>query len=147
LSIEYTNICSSVQNHRQKFWVYLKLRYWKNKWEQLNQHERSLMHVKKSAHEVKCFWSDDVIRNKFIRSTSSEARSPEAEDEMLKVSKAVQWIYSRLSIAEDHKSEATTNSNGFEDIGCLFFEERWQSTIVRSVQSLPPLLVSTTRQE
>jgi len=34
----------------------------------------------KSSHEVKCSWSDDVIRNKFIKSTSSEAKSPEVED-------------------------------------------------------------------
>jgi hypothetical protein len=28
------------------------------------------------------------------------------------------------SIAEDQMSEATTNSKGFEGIGCWFFEER-----------------------
>jgi len=44
------------------------------------------------------------------------------------------------SIAEDQKSKATVISNEFEGIGWLFFEERWQSTIVRSVQPLPPLL-------
>jgi len=44
------------------------------------------------------------------------------------------------SIAEDQKSKATVISNEFEGIGCLFFKERWQSTIVRSVQPLPPLL-------
>jgi len=33
-----------------------------------------------SAPKVKCSWSDDVIRSKFIRSTLSEAESPEAED-------------------------------------------------------------------
>jgi len=44
------------------------------------------------------------------------------------------------SIAEDHKNKATVISNEFEGIRCLFFEERWQSTIVRSVQPLPPLL-------
>ena len=44
------------------------------------------------------------------------------------------------SIAEDQKSKAMVISNKFEGIGCLFFEERWQSTILRSVQPLPPLL-------
>ena len=44
------------------------------------------------------------------------------------------------SIAEDQKSKATANSNEFEGIGCLLFEERWQSTIVRSLQPLPPRL-------
>ena len=29
--------------------------------------------------QYKCSWSDDVIRSKFVRSISSEARSPEAE--------------------------------------------------------------------
>jgi len=28
------------------------------------------------------------------------------------------------SIAEDQKSTSTTNSNGFQGIGCLLFEER-----------------------
>jgi len=28
------------------------------------------------------------------------------------------------SIAKDQKSKATANSNEFEGIGCLFFEER-----------------------
>jgi len=36
LSIGYANICSSVQDHRQKFSVSLKHRFWKNKREQWN---------------------------------------------------------------------------------------------------------------
>jgi len=81
LSNGYANICSSVQDHRQKFSVYLKYRFWKNKWEQWNQQSKwSLKHLKSNAPEVKCSWSDDLIRSKFIRSTSSEAKSPEAED-------------------------------------------------------------------
>jgi len=63
-----------------------------------------------------------------------------SEDAKLKALKVVQWIQSRLSIAEDQKSETMANSNEFKGIRCLFFEERWQSTIVRSVQPLPPLL-------
>jgi len=43
------------------------------------------------------------------------------------------------NIAEDYKSKAMANSNEFKGIGCLFFEERWQSANVRSVQPLPPL--------
>jgi len=53
--------------------------FWKNKREQKNQQERSLKHLKKSAPEVQVLLSDDAIRSKFIRSASSEARSPEAE--------------------------------------------------------------------
>jgi len=36
-------------------------------------------------------------------------------------------------------SEATTNSKEFEGIGCLFFEEHLQNTIIRSIQQLSPL--------
>jgi len=36
------------------------------------------MHMKKSPLEVKCSWIDGITRSKFIRSASSEARSPEA---------------------------------------------------------------------
>jgi len=33
MSIGYANICSSVQDHRQKFSVFkIKHRFWKNKW-------------------------------------------------------------------------------------------------------------------
>ena len=77
MSIGYANICSSVQDHRPKFVIFI--RFWKNKREQRNQQKGSLKHLKKSASEVKCSWSDDVIRSKFVRSTSSEARSPKAE--------------------------------------------------------------------
>ena len=126
--------------HGQKFSVSLKYRFWKNKWEQWNQLEGSLKHLKKSAPEVKCSWSDDVIRSKFIRGTSSEARSPEVEVHQKMRELKLQRLFSTSSIAEDQKSEATVNSNKFEGIGCLFFEERWQSTIVRNVQPLSPLL-------
>jgi len=44
------------------------------------------------------------------------------------------------NIAEDQKSVAMAISNGFEGIGCLFVEEPCQSTNVRSVKPLPPLL-------
>jgi len=77
LSIEYANICSSVQDHRQKFEIIS--RFWKNKREQRNQQKGSLKHLKRTAPEVKvllktkCSWSGDVIRSKFIRSW----RSPE----------------------------------------------------------------------
>jgi len=100
LSIGYVNICSSVQDNRQKFSVYLKYRFWNNKWEQWNQQSKgTLKHLKKvlmksSAPEVM---------------TSSEASSSEAphqkqnhqklkitrswrssEDERIKASKAAQ---------------------------------------------------------
>jgi len=85
--------------------------------------------------------------------TSSEASSSEAphqkqDHQKLKIVK--RWKNQSLkgcskdfimpSIAKDQKSKATANSNEFEGIGCLFFEERWQSTIIQSVQPLPPLL-------
>jgi len=77
LSIGYANICSSVQDHRQKFEIII--RFWKNKREQRNRQKRSLKYLKRTAPEVKvllktkCYWSDDVIKSKFIRSISSEA--------------------------------------------------------------------------
>jgi len=99
---------------------------------------------KLEASEEKCSWSDGVIRSKFIRSASSEARSPEAEvhQEMknLKDSRAGNMIWSRLDIAKDWKSITTALEIKFESIGCLFYQERWQRTIVRIVQPLPPLL-------
>jgi len=37
MSIGYANICSSVQDHRQKTYMSLnQYRLWKNKWEQWN---------------------------------------------------------------------------------------------------------------
>jgi len=139
LSIGYANICSSVQDHRQKFSVYLKYRFWKNKLEQWNQQSKeSLKHLKKlllksSAPEVM---------------TSSEAPHQKQNHQKLKIIR--RWKnqsftgFSKVlitpSIAEYQKSKETVNSNEFEGIGCLFFEDRWQSTIVRSVQPLPPLL-------
>jgi len=118
--------------------------FWMNKWEQWNQQSKwSLKHLKKvllksSAHEVM---------------TSSEASSSEAphqkqNHQKLKIIrrwknqsfKGCSKVLITPSIAEDQKSKVTVNSSGFEGIGCLFFEERWQSRIVRSVQPLPPLL-------
>jgi len=67
LSIGYANICSSVQDHRQKFEIFI--RFWKNKREQRNQQKGSLKRLKRTAPEVKmllktkCSWNDDVIRS------------------------------------------------------------------------------------
>jgi len=85
--------------------------------------------------------------------TSSEASSSEAphqnqDHQKLKIIsrwknqsfKDLSKLLITPSIAEDQKSKATANSNEFEDIWCLFFEKRWQSTIVQSIQPLPPLL-------
>jgi len=70
LSIGYANICSSVQDHRQKKIVYLKIRYWKNKREQWNQQVNEALHIWiKVLLKLKCSWSDDV---------SSEASSSES---------------------------------------------------------------------
>ena len=108
----------------------------KNKREQKNQQKGSLKRLEKSAPEVK---SAPVL-------TSSEARSPEAEvhQEMknLRDSRAENMIWSRLGIAKDWKSITTTLEMKFESIWCLFYQERWQRTIVRIVQPLPPLLCS-----
>ena len=104
----------------------------------------SFTHLKKSAPKVKVllkWWRhqkqvhhNHIIRSKITRSWSS------SEDERLKTFKVVSMDLITHSIAEDQKTKSTAKSNGFQGIGCLFFEERWQSTIVRSVQPLPPLL-------
>ena len=102
------------------------------------------------ASEEKCSWSQGLLKwwrhhqkqvhqKHLIRSNITRSWSS-SEDARLKASRAVQWILTHLSIAEDWKCKATVILRGFEGIGCLFFEERWQSTIVRSVQPLPPLL-------
>jgi len=90
------------------------------------------------ASEENCSWRQNAPEDKallkwwrVIRScSSSEASSSEAVNHQklqfirrckLKVSKVVQWIQCRLSIAKEWKRRATTNSKGFKSIGCLFF--------------------------
>jgi len=108
---------------------------------------------RKDVLKTKCSWSADVIR-----STSSEARSPEAvfirswrssEAMRIKASKGCSNDLISSNIAEDWKNKATTNSNGFEGIGCFYVGESWQRTIVRTIQPLSPLLcfLPATRQE
>jgi len=99
---------------------------------------------KLEASEEKRFWRQVVLK----KLTSSEALSSEAG--RLKNFKCCsnEDLITPI-IAKDWKNKATTNSNGFEDIGCLFFGECWKRTIVWSVQPLSPLLcfVSATGQE
>jgi len=114
LSIGYANICSSVQDHRQKFSVYLKYRFWKNKWEQCNQQSKgSLKHLKKVLLKWWHHQKKDHQKLKIIRRWKNQSF------------KGCSNVLITPSIAEDHKSKATANSNEFEGIGCLFFEERW----------------------
>jgi hypothetical protein len=78
LSIGLANICSSVQDHRQKFDILN--RFWMNKRELRNQQkgrlkaseEKALLKTKVLL-KTRRSWSDDVIRSKFIRTISSEA--------------------------------------------------------------------------
>ena len=123
MSIGYANICSIVQDHKQKFSVYLKYRFWKNKWEQWKQQSKeSLKHLKKvllksSAPEVM---------------TSSEASSSEAphqkqDHQKLKIIrrwknqsfKGCSKVLITPSIAKDQKSKAMTITTRFFVI--LFF--------------------------
>jgi hypothetical protein len=78
-----------------------------NKRELRNQQKGSLKHLKRSAPEVM---------------TSSKESS--SGDGRHKASRVVQWILTRLSIAEDWKFKATVILKGSEGIGCLFFKER-----------------------
>jgi len=74
LSTGYDNICSSVQDHRQKFEIII--RFWKNKREQRNQQKGSLKRLKRTAPEVKVLLKSSAPEVM----TSSEASSSEAED-------------------------------------------------------------------
>ena len=129
----------------QVYWTIDKILYL---YKVLEEQKRAKESTKRKleASEEKYSWSNDVIRSKFIRSASSEARSPEAEvhQEMknLKDSRSGNMIWSCLCIAKDWKSITTALEKEFESIGCLFYQERWQRTIVRTVQPLPPLLCS-----
>ena len=100
----------------------------------------------KCSWSTKCSWSDDVIRR-----NSSEAHHQKQDHQKLKfirrwkileIQRAGNMVSSRLGIAKDWKSITTTLEMKFESIGCLFYQERWQRTIVRTVQPLPPLLCS-----
>jgi len=73
LSIGYANICSSVQDHRQKFEIII--RFWKNKREQGNQQKGSLKRLKRTAPEVKVLLKWWCHQKHLIRNW----RSPEAE--------------------------------------------------------------------
>jgi len=59
LSIRYANICSSVQDHRQKFEIII--RFWKNKIEQRNQQKGNL-----KASEENCSWSQSAPEDKVL---------------------------------------------------------------------------------
>jgi len=114
---------------------------------------------KLEASEEKRLWRQVLLKyirswrhqKHHIRSTSSKARSPEADfirssedHQELKIIRSLKnWSFEGCSkdpitpvIAEDWKNEATANSNGFEGIECLFVGESWKRTIVRSVQPL-----------
>jgi len=99
------------------------------------------------ATEEKCSWSlvllkwwchqKQVHQKHLIRSR----RSPEAEVHQEMQDLKLQRLFNGFNFVKAlQQSEATTILKGFESIRCLFFGERWQSTIVRSVQPLPPLL-------
>jgi len=98
----------------------------------------------KCSWSTKCSWSDDVIRSKFIRSASSEARSLEAEvhQEMknLKDSRARNMIWSRRGIAKDWKSITTALEMKFESIDKGQLYELYNHFLHYSVR------VSATRQ-
>jgi len=117
-----------------------RYRFWKNKWEQWNQQSKgSLKNMKKVLLK---FSATEVMTSS--EASSSEAPHQKQNHQKLKIIRRWKnqnfkgcWkILTMPSIAEDQKIKATVNSNEFEGIGCLFFEERWQSTIVWSVQSL-----------
>jgi len=96
-----------------------------------------------------CIWRKGLLKSSAPElMTSSQALHQKQNHQKLKIIR--RWknqsfrgclkVLITPSITKDQKSKATVISNEFEGIVCLFFEERWQSTIVRSVQPQPPLL-------
>ena len=66
----------------------------------------------KCSWSTKCSWSDDIIRNKFIRSASSEARSPEAEvhQKMKNLKDSKSWKYDLIT--SNHCKRLKEYNNG-----------------------------------
>ena len=99
---------------------------------------------KLKASEEKCSWSDDVIRNKFIKAPHQKQDHQKLKFirgwKILKIQELELCPWSRPSFAKDWKSITMGLEKEFESIRCLFYQERWQRTIVRTVQPLPPLL-------
>lgn len=101
-----------------------------NKRELRNQQKGSLKHLKRSASEDKALLKMMTSSEAEVHQKQVHQKQPHqklkitrscslSEDARLKVSKDVQWIRSRLSIAEDWKCVATVILKGFEGIGCL----------------------------
>jgi len=148
----FVQVCKTID---KIFSVLIKAHVLKEQMREMESTRRKLEVAKK-----KRFWRQAVLKL-----TSSEALSSEAGHQKLTSSEASEdhqelkdWRTSKCCsnedwitsiIAEDWKSKATTNSNGFEVIGCLFVGESWKKTIVWSVQPLSPLLcfVFATGQE
>jgi len=148
----FVQVCRTID---KIFSVLFKHRFWKNKWEQWYQQEGSLKHLKKRGFEDKRSWRSCRHQkhspHKLVtRSWRHQKFWRPSEAERLKNFKCCSNndLITHI-IAEDWKNKAMANSNGFEDIRCLFFGERWKRTIVRSVQPLSPLLwyVSAIGQE
>jgi len=66
----------------------------------------------KCSWSTKCSWSDDIIRNKFIRSASSEARSPEAEvhQKMKNLKDSKSWEYDLITSRHCKRLKEYSNS-------------------------------------
>ena len=136
MSIGYANICSSVQDHRQIWYLYKVLEEQKRAKESTKR--------KLEASEEKCSWSDDVIKSKFVRSISSEARSPEAEVHQEMRDLKLQRLGNGFDLVQ-HCRRLEECYNGL----CERIWKHWMlvlsrtlRTIVRIVQPLPLLLYS-----
>jgi len=102
------------------------------------------------ASEEKCSWSPVLLKWWHHHQKQGHQKQVHHKQNQQKLKIIRRWknqsfkgcskVLITPSIAEDQKSKATIISNKFEGIGCLFFEEWWQSTIVWSVQPLSPLL-------
>ena len=70
-----------------------------------------MKHLKRSAPEVKCSWSDDVIRSKFVRSIS-----PEAEVHQKMRDLKLQRLFNEFNLVQYCKRQKEWSNGWFERI-------------------------------
>jgi len=117
LSIGYANICSSVQDHKQKFDIFYKV---------LKEQKRAKESTKRKleASEEKCIWSISAPEVM----TSSEARSPEAEVHQEMRDLKLQRLGNGFNLVQ-HSRRLKECNNGF----CEGIWKHWMLVLSRAL--------------
>ena len=110
MSIGYANICSTVQDHRQSFWYFIRL--WKNKRES------------KEINNIKAWsiWREVLLKwwchqkQVLVRSISSEAISPEAEVYQEMRDLMLQRLFSGFNLVQHCRRLKECSNDQFERI-------------------------------